>query len=194
MFRPVNTQLTFISHFTSWGGRAGRSVDTAEIMTGLAWRQHVAPERPAWLSCDFISGGPSPRLHLTIRPKAVKGPQLILSSRRGPSRSSPGRSNSLYCKVPALGSKENIWNQLGSHQRRLSQLLYLPSQDWANGLVVRMSSLQLMNGLNSKRSCVSSQNSTIHGGEGPRPACRKLSWSCSIQLTSLELIPGEDAS
>ena len=151
----------------------------------------MAPERPAWLSCDFISGGPSPCLHLTIRPKAVKGPQLTLSSRRGPSRSSPGRSNNLPCKAPVLGSKENIWNQLGSHQRRLSQLLYLPPQDWAHGFVVRMSSLQLMNGLNSRSSCASSQNSTIHGSEGPRPACRKLSWSCSIQLTSLELFSGE---
>ena len=151
----------------------------------------MAPERTAWLSCDFISGGPSPCLHLTIRPKAVKGPQLTLSSRRGPSRSSPGRSNSLPCKAPVLGSKGNIWNQLGSHQRRLSQPLYLPPQDWAHGFVVRMSSLQLMNGLNSRIPCASSQNSTIHGGEGPRPACRKLSWSCSIQLTSLELFSGE---
>ena len=65
----------------------------------------MAPERPAWLSRDFISGRPSPRLHLTIRPKAVRGPQLTLSSRRGPSRSSPGRSNSLHHKVPALGSQ-----------------------------------------------------------------------------------------
>lgn len=70
----------------------------------------------------------------------------------------------------------------------------MSSQDWANRFVARMSGLQLMNGLNSKSSCASSQNSSICGGEGPRPARRKLSLSCSMQLTSLELISGDDAS
>ena len=69
----------------------------------------MGPERPAWLSCDFISGGPSPRLHLTIRPKAVRGQQLTPSSRRGRRRAS-----SLHCKVPFLGSQRKYLESIRS--------------------------------------------------------------------------------